>query len=401
MNLLMERFLVVHYAELGLKKGNRTYFEEWLCRNIQTTLQGCGATPRVRRISGRLLVELPDVADLREIRERMRGVFGVAFFSEARRCSTAIEVIAETAWELVRDQTLESFAVDTRRSDKSYPKTSVEVNREVGACIQARSGARVNLSNPSTTIWIEIVDNQAFVYSERTSGAGGLPANISGRVAVLLSGGIDSPVAAWKLMKRGCTAVFVHFHSFPYTNQESQDKAKQIVELLARLQFQARLYLVPFAEIQRHIMVHAPMELRVILYRRYMMRMAERIARRERARMLVTGDCVGQVASQTIANMDVVSRAVEMPILRPLVGDDKEDIVRLAKRIGTFAISTLPDQDCCSLFVPKHPETRARLEDVLAAESKIDVREAMEQALKASEVLLQSAVYAESPVRHV
>jgi thiamine biosynthesis protein ThiI len=191
------------------------------------------------------------------------------------------------------------------------------------------------------------------------------------------------------MIKRGCTPVFVHFHSFPYTNKESQEKARQIVQVLSNYSLKAKLYLVPFAEIQRHIMVDTPVTTRVILYRRYMMRLAEQIAQREKARVLVTGDSVGQVASQTIENIDVISRAVSMPILRPLVGDDKLEIVEVARRIGTYEISILPDQDCCSLFVPKHPETKADLTDVQKSESRLNVDAEMAAAMASAEVLLE------------
>jgi thiamine biosynthesis protein ThiI len=191
------------------------------------------------------------------------------------------------------------------------------------------------------------------------------------------------------MIKRGCTPVFVHFHSFPYTNSESQGKARQIARLLAGYSMRAKLYLVPFAEVQRRIMVDTPATTRVILYRRFMMRMAEQIARRERARVLVTGDSVGQVASQTIENIDVISRAISMPILRPLIGDDKIEIVGLARRIGTYEISILPDQDCCSLFVPKHPETKANLADIETAEARLDVAGVMNSAIAAAEVMLE------------
>jgi thiamine biosynthesis protein ThiI len=215
-------------------------------------------------------------------------------------------------------------------------------------------------------------------------------------VVVLLSGGIDSPVAAWKMMKRGCTAVFVHFHSFPYTTKESQEKAKQLAALLADYQLRSRIYLIPFAEVQRHIMVETPANTRVIMYRRYMLRLAEQVAVRERARVLVTGDSVGQVASQTIENIDVISRAVSMPILRPLIGDDKVEIIDLARRIGTYEISILPDQDCCSLFVPKHPETRGYLPQIEASESRLQVDDVMKQALQSAEVLLQYPAWHEA-----
>ena len=193
------------------------------------------------------------------------------------------------------------------------------------------------------------------------------------------------------MIKRGCRAIFVHFHSFPYTNKESQEKTKQLAARLADFQFKSKLYLVPFAEVQRHIMVETPIETRVILYRRYMMRIAEQIAQREGVRVLVTGDSVGQVASQTIENIDVISRAVTMPILRPLIGEDKVEIVDLARRIGTYEISIQPDQDCCSLFVPKHPETKANLREVEESEKRLDVAEAMKQALETAEVTLVSS----------
>jgi thiamine biosynthesis protein ThiI len=236
---------------------------------------------------------------------------------------------------------------------------------------------------------------------ERLEGPGGLPSGTSGKVVVLLSGGLDSPVAAWKMIKRGCKAVFVHFHSFPYTNRESQEKARQIAALLAHHQLESRLYLVPFAEVQRRIMVDTPLNTRVILYRRYMLRLAAEIARRERARVLVTGDSVGQVASQTIENIDVISRAVDMPILRPVIGEDKLEIVDLARRIGTYDISIQPDQDCCSLFVPKHPETRARLQSIEDSESRLDVAGVMKEALAAAEVTVQSPEYETRAVRQI
>jgi len=264
--------------------------------------------------------------------------------------------------------------------------------------VKERSQARVDLEHPELTCWIEIVEKYALIYVDRVEGPGGLPVGTSGKVVVLLSGGIDSPVAAWKMVKRGCTPIFVHFHSFPYTNKESQEKARQIAQLLSFYSLRSKLYLIPFAEVQRQIMVETPADTRVILYRRYMMRLAEQIARREKARVLVTGDSVGQVASQTIENIDVISRAVTMPILRPVIGDDKLEIVAVAKRIGTYEISILPDQDCCSLFVPKHPETKAKLPEVENSETRLDVAETMKAALESAEVLLESPAYANREV---
>ena len=384
----MERLIVVHYHELGLKKGNRDYFENRLCLHIRAVLKDCGGR-YVRRISGRLLVELNPDADLNEIRNRMKKVFGVAYFADAWKSPATLDIVEENAWSLINGRNFESFRIEARRADKTFPHTSVEINQRVGAYVKERCGARVDLEHPELTCWIEVVGSDAILYTDRIPGPGGLPSSTGGKVVVLLSGGIDSPVAAWKIMKRGCTAIFVHFHSFPYTNKESQGKAKQLGQLLSNWQLRSKIYLVPFAEVQRHIMVETPAETRVILYRRYMLRLAERIAKREKARVLVTGDSVGQVASQTIENIDVISRAVSMPILRPLIGDDKNEIIEVARRIDSFNISIQPDQDCCSLFVPKHPETHANLRRIEESETKLQVEDVMREALESAEVLLE------------
>jgi thiamine biosynthesis protein ThiI len=396
----MDRFLVVHYHELGLKKGNRDFFEKRLCQNLRMTLSDCGCGG-VRRISGRLLVTLRPEANLPEVLRRMRNVPGVSHFSEAWKSDLTLDAMEQNAWSLVQGRQFDSFRVDTRRGDKNFAYTSVEINQRLGAYLKERCGKRVDLSNAEMTCSVEVVDGAAYIYMDRYRGLGGLPSSTSGKVVVLLSGGLDSPVAAWKMMKRGCTAIFVHFHSFPYTTKESQEKARQLALLLSEYQLRARLYLVPFADIQRQIMVETPAATRVILYRRYMMRIAERIAWRERARALVTGESVGQVASQTIENIDVISRAVTMPILRPLIGDDKNEIIDVARRIGTYDISILPDEDCCSLFVPKHPETRARLDQVQEAESRLQVDELLKAALTSSEVLLQYPAWHANEARKV
>jgi len=300
----VDRFFVIHYNELGLKKGNRDYFENRLCSNINAVLEDCGAA-KVQRTSGRLLLPLKPDADTPRIKQRLAKVFGIAYFAEAWSCPQALEDMETNSWNLIEGRAFNSFRIDARRSDKRFPQTSVEINQRVGAYVKERCGARVDLENAELTCTIEVLDRHALIYVERLPGPGGLPVGTSGKVVVLLSGGIDSPVAAWKMIKRGCTPVFVHFHSFPYTNRESQEKVKQIAKLLAEYQLRSKVYLVPFAEVQRHIMVDTPLETRVILYRRYMLRLAERIAQREKARVLVTGDSVGQVASQTIENIDV------------------------------------------------------------------------------------------------
>ena len=396
----MQRLIIIHYSELGLKKGNRDYFEKRLCRNIDTILAGC-AVDKVRRILGRLLLNLQGDSALDEIKHRLGLVFGIAYFGEGWMVDWEIETLSDSVWDLVEDRQFDSFRIDTRRPDKRFPLNSMEVNRRVGGYVQERSGARVDLNAAELVCRIELVEGRALISAERINGLRGLPSHTGGRVAVLLSGGIDSPVAAWKIMRRGCGAFFIHFHSFPHTNKESQEKAKQVAGVLAAHQRRSRICLVPFADIQRKIMVETPLETRVILYRRYMFRLAEILAKREKARVLVTGDSLGQVASQTLENIDVISRAISMPVLRPLVGNDKEEIISIARRIGTYEISILPDQDCCSLFVPKHPETRANLKRIEHIEHNLDLSVEIEAALRSAEVLVQYPAYETGAVRQL
>jgi tRNA uracil 4-sulfurtransferase len=269
----------------------------------------------------------------------------------------------------------ESFRIETQRGDKTFPMTSPEINRRLGAAVKAKSGARVDLENAAFTVTVEILPRDAFFGFNKISGPGGLPVGASGRLVVLISGGIDSPVAAYRMMQRGCRLIFVHFHSAPFQDRTSQEKVRQLLSVLTRHQFASRLYLVPFGEIQRQIVAAVARPLRVVLYRRMMLRIAEAIARKEKAKALVTGESLGQVASQTLDNMAVIQQATRLPILRPLVGMDKQEIIDQARRIGTFETSSIPDQDCCQLFVPKHPATKARFDEVEEDETKFDVKE--------------------------
>jgi tRNA uracil 4-sulfurtransferase len=393
--------VVIHYGELGLKKGNRDFFERRLCRNIDKALAGCEAE-RTRRVSGRLLVGLSGEAaesEYGEIASRLTRMFGIAWFARAWVVDQDLDQIGELLLRETARRSFASFRIDTHRPDKRFPQSSVEVNRILGARVQTASGARVDLDHAELVCRIELVDGMAIVSLDRISGAGGLPTGTGGKVVALLSGGIDSPVAAWRIARRGSTVIFVHFHSAPQTSRESQDKAVEIATLLAGYQLRSRIYLVPFLDVQKRIMVETPIETRVILYRRFMLRLSEHIATREKARLLVTGDSLGQVASQTVENIDTISRAIQMPVLRPLIGADKQEIVAVARSIGTYAISILPDQDCCSLFVPKHPETRARTRAIEEIERSLDVSQEMTAALSGAEVLLKYPAYEAGPVR--
>jgi thiamine biosynthesis protein ThiI len=372
--------VVVHYQEIALKGKNRPWFIARLARNLRTALSDLRVR-EVRVLMGRIEVVLGEGARWPDVRERLKTVFGVANFARAGRAPLDVDVIARSILTDLGDIETPTFRVSARRADKRFPLTSPQIEREVGGRIKEARGWTVNLDEPALTIHVEALSEDAFYYVGKERGAGGLPAGSSGRVACLLSGGIDSPVAAWRMMRRGCRALFVHFHSYPILSRASQEKARELAALLTRYQYDSRLFLVPFGQIQQRVVLAVPPPLRVVIYRRLMMRIAERIARQHRAYALVTGEVVGQVASQTLENLANINDVVSMPVLRPLIGMDKDEIVLEAQRLGTFPISIIPDQDCCTLFTPRHPATKARRFDVEAAEQALPIDEIVEQAV--------------------
>ncbi len=377
-------FAVVHYHEIALKKRNRPHFVGRLVRNIEQAVSDLPVS-RVVALPGRLLVQLDDEDVWLKLHERLTQIMGIANFARAERVEPDIEAMAATAIESLQGREFSSFRIRTRRADKQFHLNSMEIDREVGGRVKAAFGAAVNLSSPELTVHIEVLAREVFVSFDKVDGLRGVPVGTGGRVAVLLSGGIDSPVAAYRMMKRGCRAVFVHFHGAPFLSRASQQKAKELVELLTRYQFGSWLFLVKFGDLQRHIMLSTPAPLRVVLYRRFMMRIASKLATHRRARALVTGESLGQVASQTLENISVIEQAAELPILRPLIGMDKEEIIHQAKSIGTYDISILPDQDCCQLFIPKHPATKTRLYEVEKAEESLDIEAIVQSAVEEAE----------------
>jgi len=381
----MRKVFIVHYSEIGVKGKNRAFFEKRLVNNLRKALRGTGYA-HIRRISGRLLIELEEDSALDEIQHRLAKVFGISNYALAYASQQNINNLQSDALRLIQECDFQTFKVDTKRSKKDFPLTSPEINAEIGGYLVANTGASVDLANPDLTCFIEIVEKYAFIYLSKSGGSGGLPVGVSGRVAVLLSGGIDSPVASWLMMKRGATAVFVHFYSYPYTDIASLEKVKELVKLLTVHQYHSRLYLVPFIAIQKEIVVHTPPDLRVILYRRMMMRIAEILALKEKAQALVTGESLGQVASQTLANIRVIDESAQLPILRPLIGQDKNEIIEQAHRIGSYKTSVLPYNDCCALFVPKHPATSASLDIVKTAEENLEINALTVEAMNQVEV---------------
>jgi thiamine biosynthesis protein ThiI len=315
----------------------------------------------------------------------MEDVFGVANFSRVHASAPDYESLERDVVATLSARKPSSFRITTRRSYKAFPMTSGEVDRRLGAAVNRATGARVDLTGFEVEVHVEVLRDRIHYSFERCPGAGGLAVGSSGRVMALLSGGIDSPVAAWRLMKRGCNVVAAHFHAFPLQDHTTIDKVSELARILARYQFRTRLLLVPFGVTQQTIVASCPAPLRVVLYRRFMVRIAEALAARNRVKALVTGESVGQVASQTIDNIAVIDEAATLPVLRPLIGMDKDEITRQARRIGTFDVSTLPDQDCCQLFVPRSPATAATVEEVRAAETALDVAGLVEAAVAETE----------------
>ena len=375
--------IVVHYKELALKGRNRPWFVQLLVRNLRIALKGIDVTS-VRSVMGRIEIDLGPTASYDEARARVRRVFGIANFSHAGHGPHDFRALADAILADLGDREVASFRVSARRADKRVPFTSPQLEREVGGLIKEAKGWRVDLTNPELTIHLEFLPGQAFYFFGKEQGAGGLPTGTGGRVACLLSGGIDSPVAAYRMMRRGCNVYFIHFHSYPILSRASIEKVQEIAGLLTSYQQHSRLALVAFGELQQQVVLAVPPEFRVVIYRRLMLRIAEKIARKWHAKALVTGEVVGQVASQTIENLTAIAEVSNLEILRPLVGMDKDEISDQAEAIGSLPISNIPDQDCCTLFTPRNPATRARLNDVLRAEAALPIDEMVASAVAAA-----------------
>ncbi|MDP9068227.1 MAG: tRNA 4-thiouridine(8) synthase ThiI [Actinomycetota bacterium] len=376
--------LVAHYHEVGLKGRNRDFFEQQLAGNLKRALRGTGYS-RVRRGFGRIVVDFDEGSPVVEAAHRAARVFGVAYIGCGKRIEPLLDEMERVGLALLREEPFGSFAVRSRRTYSSFEMKSQQINVEIGRRFQEATGARVDLTSPDATIWIDLFGGAALIYRKRLEGPGGLPAGVSGKMLALLSGGIDSPVAAWRMARRGAEVEMVHFHGRPFTDPSSIRQASELAEALTRYQLQTVLHLVPLGDIQREIVTNAPSSLRVILYRRMMMRIAAQLAKEREAKALITGDSLGQVASQTIENITTVDSALPvadgLEILRPLVGMDKQEIVDDAKRIGTYDISTRKYQDCCVLFEPRSPATRAYAAQADKAEVSLDVEALVGKAL--------------------
>src|SRR5579864_6804572 len=393
--------IVVHYHELWLKGRNRRFFLGKLFTALRKSLEGV-PVQRIEQPGDRFIVRLGDGASLEEATARVSRVLGVAFYAIAKPVERSLEDLCRAAWEEIEPLRFANFAVRAKRSDKSFPHTSMEIDSTIGRYLLDRlreqgRDARVKLTDPELTCYVEITPGPALVYARRIPGTGGLPANTAGRMMCLLSGGYDSAVAAYHMMKRGSHMSFAHFYGTGARPGESSvHVASELVRRLVPYQFHAKLYRVPFEAIQREIVRYAPEDFRVLLYRRMMLRIAQVLARREHALALVTGDSLGQVASQTLRNLVAVDAAAKMPIFRPLIGTDKIEILDTARKIGTYEISSEPFHDCCPVFLPKAPALFATPEQLDEAESRLDIAALVEQGVRGAS--LQKFTYASGDV---
>jgi len=393
--------ILIHYGEIALKGKNRNFFEAQLIQNIKSQLEAFapGSFINVAKISGGILVKLNDtgVKDKVKVEDSLLHTFGIANFSFAASVGQDIEKIKDACWELIKDEEFKTFRVTTQRSNKQYAMSSMEIDRAVGEYVfeklnekfargESAFGGKVSLKNPDCECFIMILDELALVASRKIQGLGGMPVGTGGKAMVLMSGGFDSPVAAWWLLKRGVQLRFAHFHSAPYTSKASIEKVVALTNQLKEYGASTKIFLIPFADVQKEIMLNCPDKFRIILYRRLMLRLAEELARKEKCLALITGDSVGQVASQTLENILAVSEAATLPIFRPLIGMDKEEIMQKARRIGTYDISILPHDDCCTRLMPKKPETRAKLDEVLESEKALDIPRLLQETLAKIEI---------------
>ena len=392
----MQRYIIIHYGEIALKGGNRSFFENKLISNIKLALADLGEI-WLKQVAGRIIVKIEEKYDLELIKTKLQKVFGIEYFAFAWNSSQDLKELETDLHSLIKSKKFKTFRITARRTNKEFPLDSQKLSGELGAMVVKKMSARggsasggkkkVDLENFDLNCHVDIVENFAFLYFERFECRGGLPVGVSDKLLCLISGGIDSPVAANLMQKRGAPIVYIHFDSYPATPKENQEKVKELVKVLNEYQFESKLYIVPFLEIQKEILQKAPEDYRVVFYRRMMLRIAKKIAFKENVLALVTGESLGQVASQTVENIRAISEAIDLQILRPLIGFNKEEIIEIAEKIGTYKLSIQPFGDCCSLYVPKHPVTRADLNLILDTEKDWEYEKSLDEAIGKTETI--------------
>lgn len=376
---------LVHYGEIGTKGANRPIFENTLVENIKRALKN--ETIDVLRLRGRVLVKLKPNIDSEKIKQALGKVFGIAWFALAYESEQDIDLMVKEILKRLAEHSIKakSFMVQTKRADKSFPYTSFEVNKIIGARILENTGMSVNLENPDLTVFIELASGKAYLYFEKVRGLGGLPVGVSGRVLSLLSGGLDSPVAAWLMMKRGCHVDFLHLHALRDAQEVRGSKVFEIFRHLSSFCKDSKLFVAPFYKFLEKAL-NAPMKLELVLFRKFMLKLAEVLAKREGYLGMVTGDSIGQVASQTLRNIWSAQRGLDLPVYRPLLTYDKEEIIRLAKHIGTYELSLKEYKDCCSI-ITRHPETSSKPEIVQGVWDKLGLEDVVMETLSLIESL--------------
>jgi len=377
--------ILIHYGELSLKGLNRPTFERKLLENIAKALKGL-KYKKIKKIQGRVILELDKNADPTKFEQSIKRVFGVAWFAFCFTTDATLESIKKLTREKFRLETSTKVKISAKRADKSLPFTSMDVNRELGAYLKEKFNVKISLKNPEKELFVELADGKAYLFDRKIKGLYGLPVGVSGKVLHLLSGGIDSPVAAWLLMKRGCKVDFLHFHAYRKFDKDKNAKIVKLAKILTKYCFTSRIFFVPFYPFEAEA-IEAPPKYRLILFRRFMVRVAEEIANQNNIKALGSGENLAQVSSQTLENMSVISRATYLPIFRPLLTYEKNEIVELAKKIGTFETSVTPYKDCCSLFLTKHPATKASLEKVEAFERRMNLKDAIKESIEKLETV--------------
>ena len=384
----MNEMILLKLGEMVLKGLNRRSFEDKLQANIYRRLNNLGQFRVYTRQSTTYVEPMTGECDMDGAWEALTKVFGVVGLSRARACEKDKDAILAAAREYLDGKlsAARTFKVETKRADKTFPMTSIQLSQYVGGELdEIYPDLKVDVHNPELTVHIEIRDYAAFVHANPEPGAGGLPVGINGRAVSLLSGGIDSPVASWMIARRGVSLEMVHFFSYPYTSNEAREKVLELARLLTPWCGRLTVHVVPFTAIQEELRRSCPPELFTLVMRRFMMRISQKVAQRCGAKALVTGECLGQVASQTMEAMTVTGEAASLPILRPVVGMDKEDIVKLARKIGTYDTSILPYEDCCTVFTPRHPRLRPTLEEIQRAEQGLDIEGMVQAAVEGIE----------------
>ena len=387
----MEKVILVRYGEIMLKGLNRSSFEAKLIKNIKSALYGLGEI-KVIKNQGRIYVEPKSEGyEFEEALKVLTRVFGIVSVSPVWKIDTDFDNIKEHSLKLVSDlidrKGYKTFKAETKRGDKQFPMQSPEVSRELGAHILKNiPSLSVDVRNPDFILYTEIRDS-TYIYSEIVPGSGGMPVGTNGKAVLLLSGGIDSPVAGWMIGKRGVEVDAVHFHSYPYTSDRAKEKVIELAKTVSLYCQQINLHIVPFTDIQLELNDKCPPENLTVVMRRVMMKIAEKIARSSRAQALITGECIGQVASQTMHALVVTNDSVDMPVFRPLIGMDKNEVVELARKIDTYETSILPYEDCCTVFVAKHPKTKPRLEEIKRIEDSLDIEEMINKTIEDTEVI--------------